>query len=72
MLELLHPEVEWVPIMGRLDGIVYRGHEGVARWLREFDDDWAEFRTEPHEFRDIADSVLTPGHLAGPRPAPAG
>jgi ketosteroid isomerase-like protein len=32
MLELLHPEVEWVPVMGRLDGIVLRHGPDTILW----------------------------------------
>jgi ketosteroid isomerase-like protein len=60
-LELLHPEVEWVPIMARLEGAVYRGREQLRSWISELDRDWAEFRTEPREFRDRGDVVVAFG-----------
>jgi ketosteroid isomerase-like protein len=60
-LELLHPDVEWVPMMARLEGAVYRGRAEVRRWLAGLDHDWVDLRTEPREFRDLGDMVLILG-----------
>lgn len=35
VLELLHPEVEWSPTVWSGEEM-YRGHEGVLRWLSQF------------------------------------
>lgn len=61
LLELLDPDVEWVPIMAALEGRVYRGHEGVLRWLDDLESDWDEFQTRPDEFHDLGDRVLALG-----------
>jgi ketosteroid isomerase-like protein len=61
LLELMHPKVEFVPILAKLEGVVYRGPEEVGRWIAEVDRDWVEFKTEPQEFRDLNDAVLTLG-----------
>jgi len=37
-LELVSPDVEFVPLVARVEGGVYRGHDGVRRWL---EDTWA-------------------------------
>ena len=60
-LGLLDPDVEWVPMMARLEGVVYRGLKEVERWLIGLDHDWVALRTEPREFRDLGDVVLTLG-----------
>jgi ketosteroid isomerase-like protein len=60
-LGLLDPDVEWVPMMARLEGAVYRGRAEVERWLVGLDHDWVELRTEPQEFRDLGDVVLILG-----------
>jgi ketosteroid isomerase-like protein len=60
-LALLDPDVEWVPMMARLEGAVYRGRAEVERWLAGLDHDWEELRTEPREFRDLGDVVLILG-----------
>jgi ketosteroid isomerase-like protein len=61
LAELFDPDVEWIPILARLEGVSIRGHEGVNRWLDELDRDWAEFVTDPQEFRDLGDVVLILG-----------
>jgi ketosteroid isomerase-like protein len=60
-LELLDPDVEWVPMMARLEGAVYRGRAEVERWLAGLDHDWVELRTDPREFRDLGEVVLILG-----------
>jgi ketosteroid isomerase-like protein len=59
--EIFDPDVEWIPILAKLEGITFRGPEGVNRWLDELDRDWAEFVTHPQEFRDLGDVVLIIG-----------
>ena len=60
-LELLHPDVEWIPIMAVLESRVYRGHDGVRRWLEDLAADWELFEIFPDEFHDLGDRVLTFG-----------
>jgi ketosteroid isomerase-like protein len=60
-LELLDPDVEWVPMMARLEGAVYRGRAEVEQWLAGLDHDWVELRTDPREFRDLGEVVLILG-----------
>jgi uncharacterized protein len=59
--EAADPDIEWVEDPGRLDGQVFRGHQGVResfeRWLEQFD----EFGYEAEEFIDCGDSVLVIG-----------
>ncbi|MEA2418935.1 MAG: hypothetical protein QOE60_1141, partial [Thermoleophilaceae bacterium] len=31
---------EWRPLRAQLEGIVYRGHEGVRQFVRDMDEDW--------------------------------
>jgi ketosteroid isomerase-like protein len=61
LAEIFDPDVEWIPILAKLEGASIRGHEGVNRWLDELDRDWAEFVTDPQEFRDLGDVVLILG-----------
>jgi ketosteroid isomerase-like protein len=60
-LALMHPDVEVVPITGRMEGTVYRGHAALAAWLAGFDEDWEVFVTVPVEFRDFGDCVMSLG-----------
>lgn len=44
-LELLDPEIEWIPIMSLTDGRTYRGHDGVRRWMEDARAAWRVHRT---------------------------
>jgi ketosteroid isomerase-like protein len=61
LIALVRPDAEWVPIMAKLEGSVYRGHGEMRRWMAEIDAHWEEFRTLPEEFRDLGDRVLSLG-----------
>ena len=60
-LALMHPDVELVPITGRLEGTVYRGHAAIRAFFQSFDEDWEVFQTVPHEFQDFGDCVMSLG-----------
>jgi ketosteroid isomerase-like protein len=57
-LEVIDPEVVWIPIMATLEGRVYRGHEGVCKWIEDLGTDWDSFETHQEEFQEIGDRVL--------------
>jgi uncharacterized protein len=61
-LELLDPDVEWVPILAVLEGRVYRGHEEVRGWIKELATDWEFFEVEYEELRDVGGRVMVCGH----------
>lgn len=61
-LELLDPDVEWVPILAVLEGRVYRGHADVRRWIEDLATDWEFFEVHPEELDDLGDRVLVSGH----------
>ena len=61
-LELLDPDVEWVPILAVLEGRVYRGHEEVRVWIKELATDWEFFEVDYEELRDFGGRVLVSGH----------
>ena len=61
-LDLLDPDVEWVPILGILEGRVYRGHGDVQRWVEDLAVDWEAFEVHYEELRDLGDRVLVFGH----------
>ena len=48
--------------MAALEGRVYRGHEGVRRWLEDLARDWEYFEPCYEEYRDLGDRVLILGH----------
>jgi ketosteroid isomerase-like protein len=53
MLATLHPDVELVPLRAVLEGTVYRGHEGLRRWLDDMADDWRDFGIEVIGVREL-------------------
>jgi ketosteroid isomerase-like protein len=68
MLDELHPEIEWHPLLQVLLGggaIVYRGHEGVREGIRDLDEAFSEIQAEQSEVRDLGDRVIAIGHLRG-------
>ena len=44
LVATLAPDVELVPLRAVLDGSIYRGHEGLRRWLDDMSEDWSEFQ----------------------------
>ena len=58
-LALLDPEVEW-HTSGRLPDVelVYRGHEEVLEFFRDFKDPWESIEIEPEEIREAGDIVV--------------
>ncbi len=58
------PDFEWLPVFAaRVERDVYRGREGIEKFLGEVDETWAEFRPMPEEYRDLGDRVLALGRL---------
>jgi len=62
MMACMHPNVEFVPIMAALEGRVYRGNDGVRRWLADMNEHWEYFETCPEEFHDLGGRVISFGH----------
>jgi ketosteroid isomerase-like protein len=58
------PDLEWFPVFAaHVEGDVYRGRDGIARFLGEVDETWEEFRPVVAEYRDLGDRVLGLGRL---------
>ena len=51
MIATLHPDCEMFPLRAVLDGSVYKGHEGLRKWLADMLEDWDDFRIESIETR---------------------
>ena len=61
LVDLVHPDVEFFPILAALEGPVYTGHQGVRRWLRSLELDWEVFETRLDRVHDFGDSALGEG-----------
>ena len=53
----LHPEVEW-DSRHHPDGRVYRGHDGVRQFFRDWYSLWEHTSVRPLEFLDAGDQVV--------------
>ena len=58
MFELLHPDIEWVPMQGGLLGDAYRGTEQVRELFALLFDAWDEFRIDVEEVAEKDDKLL--------------
>jgi ketosteroid isomerase-like protein len=63
LVGLADPDCEWLPFRAQLEGIVYRGHEGVRRFVGDVDEDWAAFRIDPLEFHDRGERIAVVGRV---------
>ena len=64
-LDLLAPDVEWVPLLAVLEGRAYRGHEEVRQWIEDLATDWEFFEVYYDELHDHGDQVLALGGWRG-------
>jgi uncharacterized protein len=55
MLRPLDPNVELEPLRAVLEGSVYRGHEGLRKWLGDMKEDWEDFKIEVIDVRELND-----------------
>jgi ketosteroid isomerase-like protein len=64
--ELYTPDYEWFPALtGTIEGRHYEGREGLETWFVEAADTWESFIVVTEELRDLDDSVLGLGRIAG-------
>jgi ketosteroid isomerase-like protein len=63
LVNLSDPNAEWLPFRAQLEGIVYRGHEGIRQFVRDMDEDWEAFRIDPLEFHNRGDRVAVIGRV---------
>jgi ketosteroid isomerase-like protein len=63
LVDLCDPDSEWLPFRAQLEGMVYRGHDGIRQFVHDMDDDWEAFRIDPLEFHDRGDRIVVIGHV---------
>jgi ketosteroid isomerase-like protein len=62
----LDPAVEVHPLTGAmLEGVSYRGHEGMRKWLADVAEYWESMWVEPRQFLDAGESVVVLGRVHG-------
>jgi ketosteroid isomerase-like protein len=76
LIELTDPEVEWHSVFAQLgEGGVYRGHEGIRRYVRDLSDAWENMRTNVDDVLSVGAVVVlvgrstTAAEAAGSRPS---
>ena len=66
LLAELDPEIEWhSALLASVAGgaAVYRGHEGVRKWLRDLEEAFSEVHSEFSEIRDLGNRLVAIGRL---------
>jgi ketosteroid isomerase-like protein len=63
-LAICDPEVEWHTLWPGLES-VYRGHEGIRRWLASFEEAISDARRDVHEAIEVGESVFLHVRLSG-------
>jgi ketosteroid isomerase-like protein len=64
LIELTDPEVEWHSFLAQLgEGSVYRGHDGMRRYVRDVSDAWEFLRTDVDDVLAVGDVVVVIGRL---------
>jgi ketosteroid isomerase-like protein len=63
LVSLSTPDCEWLPFRAQLEGIVYRGHEGIRRFVSDIEDDWEGYQVDPLEFYDRGERVAVVGQV---------
>jgi ketosteroid isomerase-like protein len=64
LVGLSDPDCEWLPFRAQLTGIgVYRGHEGVRRFVGDMEEDWEAFGIDPLEFHERGERIAVIGRV---------
>jgi ketosteroid isomerase-like protein len=58
LCELMTDQVDLQPPVSWLTGRAYRGHQGIAEWLRDLDESFSFAQIAPLELTDLGDRVL--------------
>src|SRR6267378_3706723 len=63
MLELFAEDCELKPLLGQVEGVTYRGYEGVRRWFSDVHTHWSSFEPELGAFGEAGDELLVVGDV---------
>ena len=61
--EYLDPAVELESPLSSVSGEPYRGHAGVQQWIRDVDEQFAEFESRLDDVREVENTVLAIGAI---------
>jgi ketosteroid isomerase-like protein len=63
IISLWDEQAEFYPLRAQLEGEVYRGHDGLERFITGLTDEWADVRFEIDETRAAGDRVVGIGRF---------
>lgn len=63
MLEMVHPDFEFLPLRSQLDGAAYCGREGMRQFAADAAEEWEHLRVVPDEFRVVGEFVVMLGRF---------
>jgi ketosteroid isomerase-like protein len=64
-LDLVDPDVEWVPLNAVLEGDVYRGHDGIRRFMTDVDEDIENMQVRAEEVLEVGGHIVVYGAILG-------
>src|SRR6266540_117280 len=66
LFALLDPGIELHPLTGAmLEGVSYRGHEGMQQWFEDVAEYWDSMWVEAYRFVDAGEAVVVLGRVHG-------
>ncbi len=65
LLDVIDPNVEWVPLRAVLDGDVYCGHDGIRRFIGDMAEDIQHMQVRTDEVLEVGGHVVVCGAIVG-------
>ncbi len=65
LTEYLDPAVELESPFSSVSGEPYRGHAGIEQWVRDVDEQFAEWQIELDDVREVGNTVIAIGSIRG-------
>ena len=63
LMETCTPDAEFVPLRAVLEGVTYKGEEGLHKFFADVGEEWSELSIEEQEVREIGDRVVLLGRF---------
>jgi ketosteroid isomerase-like protein len=63
IMETCDPDAEFVPLRAILEGVTYKGEEGLRKFFADVNEEWSELSIEAPEFREVGDCVIVLGRF---------
>ena len=63
LVSLCDAECDFLPFRAQLEGLRYRGHEGMRQFMHDIEGDWDTYRIDATDFRERGDRVGVVGQV---------